>query len=119
MATEQPKCACGCGAILIRRGRSGPAPQYASAVCRKRAERQRKAGIDLERVVHAGAPEQERSNVPTDEQVARAILEARTIGNAFIRLGREARPEFAWRCAKAGQAIVAGLRDAFGKDTIE
>jgi hypothetical protein len=119
MATEQPRCACGCGAILIRRGRSGPAPQYASAVCRKRAERQRKSGIDLDQVVHAGAPIPERSNVPTDEQVARAILEARAIGNAFIRLGKEARPEFAWRCDRAGRAIVAGLRDAFGKETTE
>jgi hypothetical protein len=34
-----------------------------------------------------------------------AIAEARTIAGAFIRLGHQAHPTFAWRCAKVGVAL--------------
>lgn len=117
MAENNPKCACGCGEILVRRGRSGPAPQYATALCRKRAERQRKSGIDLDLVVHADP--QPTIHVPVDEQIARAILEARTIGFAFTRLGTKARPELAWRCTKVGEAIIDALGESFGRNTTE
>ena len=45
------------------------------------------------------------------DEVALAIAEARSIAGAFIRLGRQAHPAFAWRCAKVGVA----LRDALDR----
>jgi hypothetical protein len=50
---------------------------------------------------------------PPDDQVARAIFEARGIAAAFIRLGREARPQLAWRCAQTGEAITQALHRYF------
>ena len=47
----------------------------------------------------------------TADQVAQAILEARMVTGALLRLGTVARPQFAWRCAKAG----AELREALEK----
>ena len=38
-----------------------------------------------------------------------AILEGRSTAGAFIRLGREARVEFAWRCAKTGEAMLDAI----------
>jgi len=58
------------------------------------------------------------STAPADGQVSRAVLEARTVAFALIRLGTVARPEIAWRCTKAGQAMVAALEDSFGKEVI-
>lgn len=120
MEAPVPRCACGCGTLVARSGRRGPAPQYASATCRKRAERRR-------RVAEAGLeswpgtvkpPEPTVKQRSADEQVERAILEARTIGFAFMRLGTQARPELAWRCTKMGEALLASLKDTFGKDTV-
>jgi hypothetical protein len=48
-----------------------------------------------------------------DDQVARAIFEARGIGAAFFRLGREARPALAWRCEEVGKAVTAALHAYF------
>ena len=53
------------------------------------------------------------ASVSTDEQVARAILSGRGLAAALICLGREARPEFAWRCEKAGTEITRVLDTYF------
>lgn len=50
----------------------------------------------------------------TDEQVQRALLEARSVTFALQRLGQVARPDLAWRCARAGEAFETALRDSFG-----
>lgn len=50
----------------------------------------------------------------TDEQVQRALLEARSVTFALQRLGQVARPDLAWRCARAGEAFEAALKDSFG-----
>jgi len=47
----------------------------------------------------------------TLDEVAVAIAEARNIAGVFMRLGRQAHPTFAWRCAKVGVA----LRDALDR----
>jgi len=52
----------------------------------------------------------------TDEQIQRALIEARAIGFAFQRLGAVARPELAWRCTKLGEAIQTALNDTFGRN---
>lgn len=44
-----------------------------------------------------------------DDQVARALLEARGLAAALLRLGREARPQLAWRCEGVGSALQAAL----------
>ena len=48
-----------------------------------------------------------------DEAVAVAVLEARTLAGTFHNLGRRARPQFAWRCTKTGEAIHSALDDYF------
>ena len=48
-----------------------------------------------------------------DQQVAVAILEARNLAGAFHRLGREARPQLAWRCESTGSAIAEALHRYF------
>lgn len=48
-----------------------------------------------------------------DDQIARSILEARTIGFALQRLGNLARPELAWRCTKLGTLIITELAELF------
>jgi len=119
MTIDLPRCACGCGTVLVRAGRRGPAPQYAAATCRKRAERRRRQlaiiaeanGSPLPRVEVPVSP-----SSPVDDQVARALVDARGIAFALQRLGAQARPELAWRCTKLGDAIVASITDAFGKD---
>jgi len=58
-----------------------------------------------------GAPAERLAG--TDDQVAAAILEARIIAGAFIRLGRDSRPAFAWRCEKVGVALRDALESHF------
>jgi hypothetical protein len=53
---------------------------------------------------------------PLDDQVVRAILEARGIAGAFRRLGVEVQPKLAWRCSGVGKAVHAALDEFFGKD---
>lgn len=48
-----------------------------------------------------------------EDQIARSILEARSIGFAFQRLGSLARPELAWRCTNLGDAIISALAETF------
>jgi len=48
-----------------------------------------------------------------DQQVAVAVLEARNLAGAFLRLGREARPQLAWRCEETGAAIAEALHRYF------
>ena len=111
---EMRKCACGCGQQLARRGRSGPAPMYASTACRMRAMRTRRATAELERLPDQVAAMPVGVNSGTiDDQVARSLLEARAVGFALQRLGAQARPELAWRCTKLGNAIVSALAENF------
>jgi hypothetical protein len=50
-----------------------------------------------------------------DDQVAVAIVQARNIAGAFLRLGREARPQLAWRCEGVGNALAEALHCYFRK----
>ena len=45
--------------------------------------------------------------------MAVAFLEARNLAGAFLRLGREARPQLAWRCESVGTAISQALHRHF------
>lgn len=66
--------------------------------------------------VDVAVPVQQR---PVDEQVHRALLEARAVAFAFIRLGGVARPELAWRCEVFGRFMVDKLADTFGSEIAE
>jgi hypothetical protein len=35
------------------------------------------------------------------------------MAGVLLRLGRDARPEFAWRCEKVGKALAAALDENF------
>ena len=101
-----------CGAPLPAGSRRSR--RYCSGACRVAALRQRRAA-------EAAAPLQplgtERGHVPSaahpDDQVAAAVLEARGVANAFLRLGLEARPQLAWRCEGVGGAMAEALRRFF------
>jgi len=100
---------CGCELPARRRGRRR---HYCSPRCRQAAYRQREASFRVDPSLLGPQPLPElKMAAGTDEQVARAILEARSITGALLRLGSAARPQFAWRCAKAG----AEIRDALEK----
>jgi len=107
----------------IRRGSRGPVRRYCNAACRMAASRARKAsaavqeelrrdGAAIEPVVHAHrAP-----SASSDEQVARAFLEAKTLAGVFARLGVDARPALAWRCTHVAQALHRAIIETLGED---
>lgn len=111
-----PRCACGCGQPVQRRGKHGPVPIYATKACRQRALRQRQLAAEFtplpDVIRNAPVPV---STAGTDQQVQRAILELRTIGFAMQRLGITARPELAHRCQRVGDQVIQSLRDNFGE----
>jgi hypothetical protein len=117
---EIRKCACGCGAETGRKSKTGRLPLYASGACRVRALRRRRAlenlGLseELQSIPDLATPERVVvSSSSADEQLARSILEARSIGYAFVRLGATARPELGWRASKTGNAILSALAEFF------
>jgi hypothetical protein len=111
-----------CGQEL-HRGSHGPTPRYCNAACRVKASRARRAATSFRAelqaegalpgpVVHAHpAP-----RASTDEQVARAFLEAKSLAGVFARLGVDARPGLAWRCALVAEALTAAIEETLGGD---
>jgi hypothetical protein len=88
----------------VRQTAGGRPRIYCSNGCRQAAHRRRHS---IDGLVHAGSLEavgREHGMLPppapTEDQVACAILEARAIAGAFLRLGREACPS----CAGAARA---------------
>ncbi|MDI9599716.1 MAG: hypothetical protein QM323_09535 [Acidobacteriota bacterium] len=82
----------------IRRGRRGLAPRYCGSACRVAAHRVRRttAAIHAELETAGAARMATVHRAPTlaassDEQVARAFVEARSLGGVFARLSLEAR----------------------------
>jgi hypothetical protein len=90
---------------------------YCSNGCRQAAHRRRHA---VDALFPAGSLEavgREHGKLsppaPTEDQVACAILEARAISGAFLRLGREACPQLRWRCEGVGEALAEALARYF------
>ena len=86
---------------------------FCSNRCRQAAHRRRHAADDL---FPAGSLEpvgEERgilpAPAPTEDQIACAILEARAVAGAFLRLGREACPQLRWRGEGVGKALTEAL----------
>ena len=107
------KCA-SCG-VPIQQPRTGRPRRYCSPRCKKADYRRRANEIVWEPLDHAVAehvPEPTPTPNP-DEAVALAIMEARTLAGSFRNLGHRARPQFAWRCVKTGEAIHTALDDYF------
>lgn len=86
---------------------------YCSDACKLAAFRNRRHEPSVE--VRDIAPDElpELPALSADELVARAIAEGRTLGAAFIRLGREARAPLAWRCEEVGIAILSTIDEHF------
>ena len=81
-----------------------PRCRQAAYIDRRRQQAQIGAlGISDRMLTSAIAP------ASTDSQVAQAIAEGRSTAGAFIRLSREARVEFAWRCSKVGEAMLDAM----------
>lgn len=90
---------------------------YCSGRCRQAACRRARAGANLAPAEALEPVGDERGVLPAsvhpDEQVARAVLEARGLAAALRRLGREARPQLAWRCEGVGAALDDALARYF------
>lgn len=98
-----------CGSPLAAESRRHR--RYCSDSCRKAASRERQA---IAEYVTVGT---EHGSFPPaahpDDQVAVAILEARALAGSLLRLGRDARPQLAWRCEGLGSSITQALRRYF------
>lgn len=113
-----PRCSW-CNEPIERRASRGPAPSYCCSAHRVAAHRarQRYAAFADEFVspeIAAGSKSAAGTSSPKDNEVAHAILEAKTLAGTLYRLGREARPQFAWRCAEVAAALTAVLESVFG-----
>lgn len=105
-----------CGAAVTQPVTGRPR-LYCSNRCKQAAFRRSQATADFVPVTHLETVGTARGSLPQpahpDEQVARAILEAHGIAAAFIRLGREACPQLAWRCEGVGTALSDALHRYF------
>ena len=112
-----PLCKCGCGRPVPARQQRGRPAEYACDACRVRAFRQRRtvaaALQELDDRPAPAASAEQVQPVPTDEQVARALLEVRGLAGTFLRMGREARPQFAWRSECLGKAVASAIDEYF------
>lgn len=82
----------------MARGKRGPAPTYCCPAHRMAAYRARREvaafAAELEPAEGSVAPTPSRpSTCSSDEEIARAVLEAKVLAGTFYRLGREARPQ--------------------------
>ncbi|MGO8685162.1 MAG: hypothetical protein ACLQUT_11370 [Thermoleophilia bacterium] len=106
-----PRTCAHCGALIdppytVRR-------RYCNATCRKDALRARRSsdvcedapGGVLDVSLAALIPPLE--SAPFEDQVVRAILEARGLAGAFRGLGIEAQPKLPWRCSGVDHALTA------------
>ena len=99
----------------VTQPKSGGRRRFCSAACKQAAYRDRRNAIvwePLDDAVVEHVPEPTPSGDP-DTAVAGAVLEARILAGTFRNLGRRARPQFAWRCTKTGEAIHGALDDYF------
>ena len=110
-----------CG-MKIHRGSHGPPPRYCDAACRMKASRARRAAAAVLAELQAeGAPRgpvvhaHPAPRASTDEEVARAYMEAKSLAGVFARLGVDARPALAWRCARVAQALTAAIKETLGE----
>jgi len=90
--------------------------RFCSPACRQAAYRRRRDEIVWKPIDHAHVEPVVVTPEPAlrpDDAVAGAIVEARMLAGAFSSLGRRARPQLAWRCTKAGEAIHSALDDYF------
>ena len=107
----------------IHRGSHGPPPRYCDAACRMKASRARRAAATVLTELQAeGAPPRPvvhahpAPRASSDEQVARAFLEAKSLAGVFARLGVVARPGLAWRCTHVAEALTAAIEETLGGD---
>ena len=109
MSTPDP-IRCGFCNELVERGPRGRSRRYCNDAHRQAAHRQR----TIAREVETPVPSSLEAFVPddvisSDEYVVETFLEARRITGTLYRLGQEARPALAWRCATAASEINATL----------
>lgn len=55
----------------------------------------------------------EVDSAPPEDQLARAVLETKTLAETYHRLGHETGPHLAWRATRMGDTLVAALRRYF------
>ena len=116
MALETGICAW-CNGQLPPRQRTGRPRRYCSNACRQSAHRAKTGYIDWATSVDVPLPDLSAPVPDTDEQAVRTLLEMRTLAGVCLRLGIEARPQFAWRFARLGEGIVALMNDLFGMES--
>lgn len=101
-----------CGAP-VQQSAAGRPRLYCSNRCRQAGHRRRCSLDELSPAAPLEPIGHERGTLPppapTEDQVACAILEARLVAGAFLRLGREACPQLRWRCEGVGKAVAEAL----------
>lgn len=119
-----------CGEVLPPRGKSGPARRYCSGRCRQAALRDRQSAIEWDAWQNANADVDlskltvaaveplpallaEIDSAPPEDQLARAVLETKTLAETYHRLGHETGPNLAWRATRMGDTLTAALRRYF------
>jgi hypothetical protein len=114
--TLSHRCArAGCTNVVPPKPRRGPQSSYCCRACKTAAYRDRQAALEWLPVA-CSHEVRVPSPASADEQVARAVLELRSIGSVFLSLAGSARPELAWRCEQAGVEIAATLHTYFERD---
>ena len=103
-----------CGRHLPPRQRTGRPRRYCCNACRQSAHRAKVGYIDWATSADVPLPDLSAPALDTDEQAVRTLLELHTLAGTCLRLGIEARPQFAWRFARLGKGILALLDDLFG-----
>lgn len=112
MALETGTCAW-CNRRLPPRRLRGRPRRYCSDACRQSAHRAKTDYVDWATSVDVPLPDLSPPMPDPDEQAVQVLLELRTLSGICLRLGVEARPQFAWRFSHLGKGISALLDDLF------
>ena len=115
-----------CGETLPPRGRSGPPRRYCSGRCRMEAHRDRQVGPFAASAVFepAGGPPpdvppleagwSEDRSVPIEDQLARALIETRTLADGYARMAPQLPPGLASRSTRMSSLLTDALTRLFG-----
>ena len=105
-----------CGEELPPRARTGPAREYCNGRCRMEAHRDRVSAsvtFDGSPAVEFTVPELV-TPVPVEDQLARAVIESRTLADGFARIAPDLPPQLGHRARSMSRVLHEALTRFFG-----